>query len=85
MIGKILGILLILVSIMGIVTVWYTYFEKKDLGPEIVKCYDRYGNEIIGQECIDDTDLVEHSIFITVIFVLLIGLSPIISIMDRIG
>lgn len=43
------------------------------VSPQIVKCYDRYSNEIIGQECYKNPSPVFPSLTIKLIF-LFIGL-----------
>ena len=49
-------IILLFCLIGNLFFVWITYFDLKETGTEIVKCYDRYGNEIIGEECIDENE-----------------------------
>jgi Na+/melibiose symporter-like transporter len=49
---KFLGYLMLVLTVIMVVTAWYTYFETKDDPAEYGKCYDRFKNEILGETCL---------------------------------
>ena len=73
---KIICLIMIIILIGNIIFTWTTYFNLETKGEEIVKCYDRYSNEIIGQECIDDNDNYDDlliAIFLTMLTLFVIA------------
>ncbi len=70
---RMIGIIMMFVLFGLIVFIWITYFDLKEEGPKITKCYDRYSNEIIGEECIDEGDDLLFAAFLTT-FLSMIGI-----------
>ncbi len=69
---KLASIFIMLLLVGLVIYTWITYFDLKEKGPEIAKCYDRHNNEIIGAECIDDNDTLYVPVFITMLSLLMI-------------
>ncbi len=65
------GYLLILLGIIA-GTLMVVDTIQMDTSTKIVDCYDRYGNEIIWEQCIDEYDPQEPIFLITMAFFIII-------------
>ena len=73
-IEKTFFIFLILALILINIFCWQDYLKTKDQ-IEIGKCYDRFGNEIIGEECLIKQDINDVMFLNTISIILIIILA----------
>lgn len=63
---------LILFCIAQLPIVAYFLSDSKIVGSEIVECYDKYGNEIVGSSCIDYEYETHPIVYLSIFLMMLV-------------